>query len=38
MKMRKREDKKIEEQKTALNLDGKDIAEIFDILAEEDKT
>lgn len=37
-KMRKREDKKIEEQKTNFNLDQNDVQEIFDILAEEDKT
>lgn len=38
MKLRKREDKKIEEQITNFNLDQKDVQEIFDILAEEDKT
>lgn len=35
---RKREDRKIQEEKVNFNLDQKDVAEIFDILAEEDKT
>lgn len=37
MKLRKREDKKIEEQQANLNLSQKEVNELFDILAEEDK-
>ena len=37
-RIRRREDRKIEEQNTSFNLDQKDVQEIFDILAEEDKT
>lgn len=38
MRLRKREDKKIQDEKNKFNLDEKDVSEIFDILAEEDKT
>jgi len=37
MAKRKRELKKEALQKAAFNLDGQDVSEIFDILAEEDK-
>jgi hypothetical protein len=38
MVKRKREDRKIEKEKQDFNMDGIDVQEIFDILAEEDKT
>jgi hypothetical protein len=37
MKLRLKEDKQIQEEKSNLNLDEKEVNEIFDILAEEDK-
>lgn len=37
MRIRKKEDKKIQEERTSFNLDQKEIDEIFDILAREEK-
>lgn len=37
MKLRLKEDKQIQQEKSNFNLDEKDVSEIFDILAEEDK-
>jgi hypothetical protein len=37
MKLRLKEDKQIQEEKSNFNLDEKEVSEIFDILAEEDK-
>lgn len=37
MKLRLKEDKKIQEETNSFNLNEQDVSEIFDILAEEDK-